>query len=100
MIKVKHVKEVKGEYIGRPSALGNPFKIGIDGSRSECIALYKRYLYKKIRDKDKAVISELHRLKKILQENKKLDLTCWCKDVNHPNRSCHGDVIKSILEYL
>lgn len=100
MIEVKHVKESEGEYIGRPSALGNPFKIGVDGSRSECISLYKRYIYKKILDNDEAVISELHRLKSILQKNKKLVLTCWCKNVNHSNRSCHGDVIKSILEYL
>ena len=33
-----------GEYIGRPSPLGNPFMIGRDGTRDEVIAKYRVWL--------------------------------------------------------
>jgi len=31
-------------YIGRPSRFGNPFVVGRDGTRDECIALYRQWL--------------------------------------------------------
>lgn len=98
MIRIKHVNESDGIYIGRPTPLGNPFKIGVHGNRTECIYLYKKYIFAKIRDKDYIIINEMNRLYRIAKKQD-LTLTCWCKDAKHPNRSCHGDVIKNILEY-
>lgn len=33
-----------GEYVGRPSALGNPFLVGRDGTREDVIARYRKWL--------------------------------------------------------
>ena len=32
------------EYIGRPSVLGNPYRIGIDGDRAQVIQKFRRRL--------------------------------------------------------
>jgi hypothetical protein len=33
-----------GVYVGRPSALGNPFLVGRDGTRAEVVATYRAWL--------------------------------------------------------
>lgn len=102
MIKVVHCKvESDCEYIGRPSPLGNPFthKRGttkadfVVASREEAVREYKKWLINKIIQKDKAVIDELKRLKRIAIKKGELKLGCWCAP-----KACHGDVIKEILE--
>jgi len=43
--RVVHCKrEVYDVYIGRPSKWGNPFKIGVDGTREEVIEKYRNYI--------------------------------------------------------
>ena len=74
-------KEVYDLYIGRPSEWGNPYEIGIDGTRKEVIAKYETYL----RD-NKYLMDKLPSL-----EGKRLG--CWC----HP-LPCHGDVIIKLIE--
>src|SRR5262245_58764119 len=37
-----------GVYIGRPSLLGNPFRIGEHGTREEVIAKYRVWLWRQI----------------------------------------------------
>jgi hypothetical protein len=71
-------------YIGRPSIWGNPFKIGRDGKRGECIELYKGWIAKK---------SELQA--KAKKELKGKILGCWCKP-----RACHGDVLAEIANFV
>ena len=110
MIKVSNGYIVgwdSGYYIGRGgkgkkgSALANPFKLA-DASNSEerdrIIAEYRRWLWQKIREKDSAVMAELFYLKKLALV-KDVNLLCFCKQ---PTRkvACHGDVIKSCLEWL
>jgi Domain of unknown function (DUF4326) len=63
-------------YIGRPSKWGNPFVVGRDGARGECIALYERYLL------------DSTELMAALGELRGLVLGCWCAP-----RPCHGDVL-------
>jgi Domain of unknown function (DUF4326) len=63
-------------YIGRPSKWGNPFVVGRDGTRSECIELYERWLL--ANDELMAALGELRG--KVLG--------CWCAP-----RECHGDVL-------
>ncbi|PSB29605.1 DUF4326 domain-containing protein [Chlorogloea sp. CCALA 695] len=96
-----------GHYIGRAgkgkkgSALANPFKLA-DTSNSEerdrVIAKYRRWLWQKIQEKDAAVMAELFYLKEQAIANE-LNLLCFCKQ---PTRevACHGDVIKSCLEWM
>lgn len=85
----------KGEYIGRPSPLGNPFKIKSAGGpyeRGETIPLYERWLRDKIAAKDPAVCAEMNRLYKLAKRGD-LQLVCWCAPL-----ACHGDVVKKILD--
>jgi len=75
-------KEAYDIYIGRsskfekPSKWGNPFIIGIDGTRKEVIEKYEKYLLS-----NKELMNDLHEL-----EGKVLG--CWCKP-----KACHGDVL-------
>ena len=69
-------------YIGRPSKWGNPFKVGKDGKRGECIELYKKWLQQPEQEK---LLSEVE------QELKGKVLGCWCD----PN-PCHGNILAEI----
>lgn len=92
MIRIvnKKVFTGDGEYIGRPSVLGNPFAVGRDGSREQVIAKYRVWLWEQINQRGK-VWEELLRLAEV--EN--LTLICFCKPL-----ACHGDVVKAAVEWL
>lgn len=69
-------------YIGRGTPYGNPFKIGVDGNRKECIKKYKQYL-----------LQNPDLIKRIISELKDKTLGCHCKP-----KDCHGDVIVELIE--
>jgi len=50
-----------GVYIGRPSLLGNPFRIGEHGTRKEVIAKYRVWLWQQIQQQS-PIYLELLRL--------------------------------------
>ena len=81
-MKVVNLRNEKYDvYIGRGSPFGNPFKIGIDGTRLEVIEKYKHHL---------AVNTTLQdEVKKI--KGKKLG--CFCSPL-----PCHGDIIINFLK--
>ncbi len=77
-------------YIGRRFALfkndskwANPYVIGIDGTREECIEKYRNYLIS--RPDLMAAISEL----------KDKILICWCAP-----EKCHGDVLIEMFDRI
>lgn len=78
----------KGEYIGRGTPLGNPFK---EGTREENVAEYRTWLLREINEGNACVIAELDRLAEIAWE-KPLNLVCSCAP-----KACHGDVVKELL---
>lgn len=67
-------------YIGRPSKWGNPFEIGVDGTREEVIAKY--------RDK---ILSNSTLIMLAKSELKGLNLVCFCAP-----KPCHGDILLEI----
>ncbi|TAN03218.1 MAG: DUF4326 domain-containing protein [Rhodanobacteraceae bacterium] len=78
---VKHWKREGADvYIGRPSAFGNPFKIGRDGDREQVIAKFRAWLH---------VNPYLMRLAR--RELAGKTLGCWCAP-----HACHGDVLAEI----
>jgi hypothetical protein len=78
---IVHCTEEKYDvFIGRPSKWGNPFIVGKDGTRSQVIEKYRKW----IKHQPKLMAS-LHEL-----EGKVLG--CWCKP-----KACHGDVLLSLL---
>jgi hypothetical protein len=81
---VVHYKKKKYDvYIGRPSKWGNPFVIGIDGTRSEVIEKYREWI---LTQPD--LLNSLHELKG-------KTLGCWCA----PKR-CHGDILEEMANKL
>lgn len=90
---------VRAVYIGRPSPLGNPFRVGRDGTREEVVKLFHGYLEKIVRSPDadrKAdwleVRNELRRIKKLEQRLGTVALECWCAP-----EPCHGEVIAKFV---
>lgn len=96
---VNQRKDKGGEYIGRPSPLGNPFSHMPDTladhkveTREEAIAAFKMRLESDLRIGKPAIINELDRLANIALSTGSLKLRCWCAPL-----PCHGDVIKEII---
>jgi len=90
----------QGEYIGRKcydydeSPLANPFRESVYG-REKCISMYRRWLWGKITSGDEEVTTELARLFQLSLQPEGVKLVCWCAPL-----PCHGDVIKSCLEWI
>jgi len=75
--RVVHCKrESYDVYIGRPSKWGNPFLVGRDGDRRECIKLYEEWIMQ-----HPELIADLPELRGRI-------LGCWCAP-----KECHGDVL-------
>lgn len=97
-IIVVNKRTFKGEggiYVGRPSALGNPFAMLPDGSnRKEVINNYRVWLLRALTVKNSGVIEEI---KRIISESLTgtVYLVCWCAP-----KECHADVIKECVEHL
>lgn len=80
--KVVHYKrDAYDVYIGRPTKWGNPFIVGKDGAKGECVELYREWIVKQ-----PELLADLHELKDKV-------LGCWCA----PN-VCHGDVLAELVE--
>lgn len=78
------VVNLRREYwdikIDRSSIWGNPFRIGIDGTRTEVIEKYRKWI-----KTQPHLLKQLHTLK-----GKRLG--CWCKPLD-----CHGDVLVELI---
>lgn len=68
-------------YIGRPSRWGNPFQIGRDGTRTEVIEKYERWI-----KTQPQLLADVHTLR-----GKRL--ACWCAP-----QACHGDVLARLAD--
>ena len=87
--------EGPGEYIGRPSPLGNPIYLADPNNndeRGKCIAGYAGWLADKINHGDTKILAELDRLTSIAIRGD-LNIICWCAP-----KACHGDIIKMLIE--
>jgi hypothetical protein len=82
MIKIVHCEKSDYDvYIGRGSKWGNPFKIGVDGNRTEVINKYRLYILK-----NKELLNCLDELRGKV-------LGCYCKP-----KACHGDVLIELID--
>jgi hypothetical protein len=99
MIRIENKKTYRGKgvYIGRPTLIGNPFRIGVHGTREQVIVRYREWLWQQIKERG-GVYRELCRL---AGEARKGDLTliCWCKEQSR-QVACHGDVVRAALEWM
>ncbi len=74
-------------YVARPSPLGNPYAVGVDGDRDEVIERYRGWLDARIAERDPVVCTAL------LGIQNEQPISCHCA----PAR-CHGEVIAEALE--
>jgi hypothetical protein len=95
-----------GEYIGRPSVLGNPFaskpsKLAKEQVSSDAEAVEKYRIW--LREQWTAggeVKAELLRLARLYKQTGELTLICWCKLKVNDDTPCHGDVVKDAIECI
>lgn len=83
----------RGEYVGCPSLLGNPYQLGKDGTRLEVIQKYRCWLWGQLKQKG-LVHAKLIKLRNQASVSD-LTLICWCAPL-----PCHAEVIKSCLEWM
>jgi hypothetical protein len=78
----------RGEYVGRPSPLGNPFAMRDESQRDGVVDAYARWLVARmqVNGPERA---EIERLAALPDGT----LVCWCQ----PAR-CHADVISDWIE--
>jgi len=88
VIKITNKKRGgKGEYVGRPSVLGNPFPLRSEEERERVIRRFEEWLEQALK-RDAKVRAEMNRLYSELIKKGSLELTCWCSP-----RPCHAEVI-------
>lgn len=99
--KYKNKPSKQDFYIGRGSALGNPFThLQLEKTkaeyhcqtREESIKRYENYIQSKIDKKDEIICRALNELYK-RAKSEDVNLVCFCKP-----KSCHGDIIKKIID--
>ena len=73
---VVHRRDPYDVYIGRPSKWGNPFVIGVHGTRATVVKMYDTW------------IREQPELMAAIHELKGKRLGCYCSP-----KQCHGDVL-------
>lgn len=79
--------------IARPAILGNPFVIGVHGTREEVIRKYEKWLDEKLKDRDSPQRREMVGLWRRYKNGEIIYLSCWCWP-----EPCHGEIIKKIIE--
>jgi hypothetical protein len=87
-----------GHYVGRGTALGNPFKVKPWGpyEKGTTLPLYEEWLRQQIAERNVEVIDMLNRLARYAKKGD-LILVCHCVD-EKGNGVCHAQIIQQILE--
>ena len=84
------------KYVGRGTKFGNPFILGRDGTRAECIRLFELLCSGFLCVTTKVGFQEQKKLmdavKNDLHEIRGLNLACFCKE----EEKCHADVLLKI----
>lgn len=83
--------------VARPGPLGNPFVVGRDGTRAECVSLYALLLGGFLCLSSGPSIEEQKRASAAAwarrEELRGRDLACWCAVDGKP---CHADVLLAL----
>jgi hypothetical protein len=81
----------------RPGPLGNPFVVGQDGDRAECVRLFEVLLAGYIALTTKASVESQRAVQTYIVENIKTlrnhNVACWCP----LDARCHGDVLLRVF---
>ncbi len=86
------------KYVGRPGKYGNPWKVGEDGSREDCVGFFNLFIRHAI--DDTRVYPEYANIIEDLQGK---NLACWCHDWDGEGGNpmyCHADILLEIVREL
>ena len=86
---------LRGVYVGRPTPLGNPFRLKGEEQREEVVARYATWLEEELRQGNREVARALGKLYRKLKRQGTLTLLCFCA----PKR-CHAEVIAERLKLM
>jgi hypothetical protein len=83
--------------VARPGPLGNPFVVGQDGDRAECVRLFEVLLGGYIALTTKASVDAQRAVRSYVVDNLKTlrqhNIACWCP----LDARCHGDVLLRVF---
>jgi len=86
---------LRGVYVGRPTPLGNPFRLEREDQREEVVARYAAWLEEELRKGNPVVTRALKELYRTLQRQGSITLICFCAP-----RRCHAEVIGEHLKLM
>ena len=98
--QVGHVHHNQGSFIARPSVLGNPFVVNNERDRAKVIEWYRRWLWRKLNEGDKAVMASLQDLLAQARRPEGVTLLCYCRRAGETRPECHADVVCKALAFL
>jgi hypothetical protein len=84
-----------GVYVGRPTPLGNPFRLEREDQREEVVRRYALWLEQELRQGNREVAQALGDLYRRLKRQGVLTLVCFCAP-----RRCHAEVIAERLKLM
>lgn len=93
MIRIENAKKYKGDgfRVGRPSPLGNPFKMDAQHSRAYVIDQYREWLLKQL-ESDNPTSKAFMVLLDYYNEHHEMTLICYCEPLQ-----CHAEVIRDFI---
>lgn len=80
--------------VGRPSVLGNPYRMFNETQRATVIHQFRLVLNKSRIDRGSMWL-EVERIAMLVRGGENVALCCWCAP-----KACHGDVIKQAIEQI
>ncbi len=86
---------LRGVYVGRPTPLGNPFRLESEEQREEVVARYATWLEEELRQGNQQVVRALGELYRKLRREGTLTLLCFCAP-----KKCHAEVIGERLRLM
>jgi hypothetical protein len=92
-IRVARKGQAQGFYVGRPTPLGNPFRLLREEDREWVVSQYAAWLRDQLRRGNPEVIRALEELYRTLKLRGNITLLCFCA----PKR-CHGEIIAEHLK--
>ncbi len=82
-----------GVYVGRPSLLGNPYKMHTEAQRDLVIEKYRVWMIARMRHPNNPVREKIIELALLVKSGQSVALECMCAP-----RRCHADIIKTTIE--
>jgi hypothetical protein len=84
---------ITGIYVGRPTPLGNPFRLEREDQREEVVRKYATWLEAELNKGNQVVARALEELYQRLKRQGTINLICFCAP-----RRCHAEVIAEHLK--